>query len=608
MRNFIPFVFVCFLCIPAFGTGLIIKLEKGNASAMLHDGYASLEVSGGQPPYTYKWSDKATPLSSSSAGGLAEGSVYSVVVSDSQGRAAAREFRIPATYPGEKINHFFDYMVKAFSSVLMVDIFAMLELYDPVLYSPTGEMLLYPNGDPQKMSIPFIVVWLIVGAIFFTFKLNFASIRCFRHAISLVRGRYDRPEDKGDISHFQALTTALSATVGLGNIAGVAIAISIGGPGAVFWMVLAGFFGMSSKMAESMLGVQFRRHGADGTVSGGPMYYLRYAFGATAVGRRTGKFVAAMFAVLLIGGSFGGGNMFQANQAFSQLSMMLPFFEDKGVYFGLLLAFLVGAVIIGGIKSIAGVTSKIVPFMAVLYVTTSLVIIFMNIGQAGQVAREVIEGAFSAPAAKGGFVGVLIMGIRRAAFSNEAGIGSAAIAHSAAKTKEPASEGIVALLEPFIDTVVICSLTAMVLMFTGFHNPEAAAGLQGAQLTSSAFGSVFWLFPWFLLVAIFLFSFSTMVAWSYYGIKGFDYLFGAASEKYFGNRKVSDTAYRLLFLLFIVVGAASSLSSVIDFSDMMILGMALPNIFGLYIYAPRIKRGLDKYWAKVKSGEIAPVK
>jgi len=583
---------------------LHITLEYKNKSDKLHDGYAKVTASGGQAPYQYKWSNKSTRLVSNTAEGLVEGRMYEVVVSDATGNVVAKEFKIPVQNFGERINHFFHYMVKATSSVLMADVFAILELYDPTLYDENGQMLVHPNGDPQKMSIPFIVVWLIIGAIFFTFKLKFINIIGFKHAIHLVQGKYDNPRDKGEISHFQALTTALSATVGLGNIAGVAIALSLGGPGAVFWMIIAGVLGMSTKFAEATLGVQFRRINKNGSVSGGPMYYLKYAFGMSKIGKKTGHFVAVLFALLLIGGSYGAGNMFQANQTFSQLSMMIPQFQGHGFAVGVALSVLVGMVIIGGIRTIARVTSKIVPFMALFYISTALVIIAMNITHTGEVVSLIFNGAFCAPALKGGFVGVMIMGIRRATFSNEAGIGSAAIAHSAVKTHEPVSEGIVALLGPFIDTVLICTLTAFVLLFTGYYNPADHGGLQGSQLTSAAFGSVFWIFPWFLLIAIFLFSFSTMISWSYYGLKGFDFLFGKYSEKLFGSRTISDTMYKLSFLAFIVIGSSSNLGSVIDFADMMILGMALPNIFGLYIFAPKIKRNLASYLRKLETGKI----
>ena len=472
-------------------------------------------------------------------------------------------------------------------------------------FKPVVENYLVPVifWDPIKAmgfdvgaSVPIVVVWLVFGAIYFTFRMNFINIRGFKHAIALVKGDYDDPNDKGEVSHFQALTTALSATVGLGNIAGVAIAISIGGPGATFWMIVAGLLGMSAKFVECTLGIKYRKIDENGEVSGGPMYYLRDGLAKYNMAG-FGKVLAVLFAILCIGGSFGGGNMFQANQAFSQLEGQFSVLEGNGVYFGLILAVLVGAVIIGGIKSIANITEKIVPFMAVLYVGASLFIILMNYDQIFEVFGIIFDSAFAADAAKGGFVGVLIQGFKRAAFSNEAGVGSAAIAHSAVKTNEPVSEGIVALLEPFIDTVVICTMTALVIIITGRHT---GYDLEGAQLTSSAFESVISWFPMLLVVAIFLFAFSTMISWSYYGLKAWTYLFGKS--------KFTEYSYKLIFLLFIVVGSSVSLGAVIDFSDMMILAMAFPNILGLYLMSGEVRADLRDYMSRIKSGAIKKFK
>jgi AGCS family alanine or glycine:cation symporter len=335
------------------------------------------------------------------------------------------------------------------------------------------------------------------------------------------------------------------------------------------------------------------------------MYYLKEGLKKKKLGL-LGKFLALLFAILVIGGSIGGGNMMQSNQAFEQFALFFPATERFGFWYGLVLAFLVGLVIIGGIKNIARVTSKIVPFMALLYVSTALVIIFMNINYADDAFMLIIRGAFSPEALKGGFIGVLIFGFQRGAFSNEAGIGSASIAHAAAKTDEPVSEGIVALLEPFVDTIVVCTMTALVIIFTGLH--DGSSELEGVQLTSAAFGSVFSWFPLLLLVAVTLFAFSTLISWSYYGLKGFDYLFGGLSEKYLGSRIYTDTLYRLFFLSCIVIGASSNLLTVLDFSDMMILCMAFPNIVGLVILAPEVRRDLKSYWNRLKSGEIVKYK
>ena len=468
-------------------------------------------------------------------------------------------------------------------------------------FKPIVEDYLVPVifWDPIKFfgfdvgaDVPIVVIWLVFGAVYFTFRMGFVNIRGFRHAIELVRGDYDDPDDKGEVSHFQALTTALSATVGLGNIAGVAIAISIGGPGATFWMIVAGLLGMSAKFVECTLGVKYRKLDEYGEVSGGPMYYLRDGLAKYNMAI-LGKFLAVLFAILCIGGSFGGGNMFQANQAYAQLSGQFPALAGNGPMFGFILAILVGAVIIGGIKSIANVTEKVVPFMAALYVGTALIIILMNITQVGNVFSMIIFGAFTPAAGLGGVVGVLIQGFRRAAFSNEAGVGSASIAHSAAKTNEPVSEGIVALLEPFIDTVVICTMTALVLIITGFHDVQ---GVEGAQMTSKAFGSVFSWFPYLLVIAIFLFAFSTMISWSYYGLKAWTFLFG--------KNKISEYSYKLLFLFFIVIGSSVKLGSVLDFSDMMILAMAFPNIIGLLILSKEVHIDLEDYFNRIRTGVI----
>jgi AGCS family alanine or glycine:cation symporter len=445
-------------------------------------------------------------------------------------------------------------------------------------------------------SIPIVVVWLVFGALFFTIKMNFINVRAFKHAIDLVRGKYDDPNDEGEVSHFQALATALSATVGLGNIAGVAVAITVGGPGATFWMIVAGLLGMSSKFVECTLGVKYRVVNENGEVSGGPMYYLKNGLAKYGYGN-IGKILAVLFAILCIGGSFGGGNMFQANQAYAQLSGQFPMLSGNGPMFGFLLAILVGTVIIGGIKSIARVTEKIVPFMAVLYVAAALVILVVNFSEIGNAFAMIFKGAFAPSAAFGGFIGVIIQGFRRAAFSNEAGVGSASIAHSATKTNEPVSEGIVSLLEPFIDTVVICTMTALVIIVTGMSGVQ---GVEGAQLTSQAFESVISWFPYVLVIAIFLFAFSTMISWSYYGLKSWTYLFGSS--------KKSELVYKLIFLIFIIVGSSVKLGAVLDFSDMMILAMAFPNILGLLILSGEVKIDLKEYLNKVKNGVIKKIK
>ena len=449
----------------------------------------------------------------------------------------------------------------------------------------------------QNKEVPFIVIWLIFGALFFTFKMNFINLRGFNHAISLVKGDYHDPNNKGEVSHFQALTTALSGTVGLGNIAGVAIAISLGGPGATFWMIVAGLIGMSSKFVECTLGVKYRKIDENGIVSGGPMYYLKDGLAKKNL-PNLGKFLAILFAILCVGGSIGGGNMFQANQAFAAFKTVFPAMSNFGPLFGLFLAILVGVVIIGGIKSIAKVTEKIVPFMAAIYVGAALIIIGYHFTDLHIVFSKIIKGAFSPEAGLGGFIGVLIVGFKRAAFSNEAGVGSASIAHSAAKTKEPVSEGMVALLEPFIDTIVICTITAIVIIITGSYTN--VGGLGGSELTSQAFGSVIWWFPYILTIAIFLFAFSTIISWSYYGLKSWTFLFGQS--------KATELTYKVLLMFFVVVGSSVNLGSVLDFSDMMILAMAFPNIIGLLFLSSEVKEDLKTYFEKVKNGSIKKFK
>ena len=576
---------------------LVITESISNLTKDINDGKISVVVSGGEKPYKYFWSDKNSPLHLSFSDSLTEGVEHSLNVIDVNGVELTKIFVIETESFQEDINNAFIPVVSFLDKIIFWDPFYSLGLYDNIIRDSSGEILKNANGTNKTTKIPIVVVWLVLGAIFFTIRMKFINIRGFKHAISLVKGDYDDPNDKGEVSHFQALTTALSATVGLGNIAGVAIAIAVGGPGATFWMIIAGLLGMSSKFVECTLGVKYRKVDENGEVSGGPMYYLRDGLAKYNAGG-LGKVLAVLFAILCIGGSFGGGNMFQANQAYEILGAQFPMMADNGPLFGVVLAILVGAVIIGGIKSIANVTDKIVPFMAVLYVGAALVVIFANFGQIGTVFALIFDGAFNSDAALGGVIGVLIQGFRRAAFSNEAGVGSASIAHAAAKTSEPVSEGIVSLLEPLIDTVVICTMTALVIIITGHH--VDTGGLGGVQLTSSAFGSVISWFPYLLVVAIFLFAFSTMVSWSYYGLKSWEYLFGKS--------KLSEYSYKIIFLIFIVIGSSVSLGAVLDFSDMMILAMAFPNILGLLFLSKEVKSDLDSYFERLKSGDIKKFK
>ena len=508
------------------------------------------------------------------------------------------------------------------------------EAFQPVADWWEG-FVLTPVSFSETVQIPFVVILLVLGALFFTVTFSFVNIRKFPLAINVVRGKYDDIEGggepittdtvhttaegdivdtiriegtEGEVSHFQALATAVSGTVGLGNIAGVAIAIAIGGPGATFWMIICGLLGMSTKFVECTLGVAYRDVDAKGSVYGGPMYYL--SRGLNERGFKTiGKILGILFAVLCIGASFGGGNAFQSNQAAQQISSMIGLEGGaSGFIIGLVLAGFVGIVIIGGIKRIASVTEKIVPFMAGIYILACLIIIFSNIGFMGEAIGMIFSGAFTPMAGLGGLIGVLIVGFQRAAFSNEAGAGSAAIAHSAVKTKYPASEGIVALLEPFIDTVVICTMTALVIIFFNqngvfdYGNLDAGNNvilnsgegvLGGVDLTSAAFKSVLPGFEYILTIAIILFAFSTMISWSYYGLQSWKFLFGRSI--------ISDLTYKIIFLIFIVIGAAATLDAVIKFSDAMILALVFPNMIGLFFLFPKVREELNKYLTAIKA-------
>ena len=484
---------------------------------------------------------------------------------------------IPSLSFSESINNFFGHINHAIASVFFFDLLFFTD----------------------SLSLPLTVAWLVVGAVFFTFYFRFINIRGFKHAIDITRGKFDRPEDQGEVSHFQALTTALSATVGLGNIAGVAIAVSIGGPGATFWMIIAGLLGMSSKFTECTLAMIYRGKRNDGHIMGGPMEYL--SVGLAEQGKaKLGKVLAFLFCILTIGGSFGGGGSFQVNQALHAISETIPFLGEHRWVFGLIMAIFVGIVIIGGIQRIAGVAEKIVPLMCGIYIAACLYILFVNFTEIPAAFALILKSAFTPAAGYGGFLGVLITGFRRAAFSNEAGVGSAAIAHSAAKSEYPVQEGIVALLEPFIDTVVICTMTALVIVITGaYNNPlytDMIQANQGAALTSRAMGEVIPWFPYVLSVSVVLFAFSTIISWSYYGERCFSYIF---SEKY-------SMVFKLALCVVVFLGAITTSTNVLEFGDLMILGMAFPNILGVYFLMPRVRKELDEYLAKVKDGTVKP--
>ncbi len=471
-------------------------------------------------------------------------------------------------------------------------------------------------------NVPLVLILLVLGAVVFTIYFAFINIRRFPLAIQIVRGKYDAVEQgadpvttpnlnvvdgdivdtirieghSGEVSHFQALATAVSGTVGLGNIAGVALAIALGGPGATFWMIVCGLLGMSTKFVECTLGVKYRDLGNDGTVYGGPMYYMTKGFGELGLAK-FGKGLAILFAVLCVGASFGGGNAAQSNQAASQLASLFGMTGgSSGTIIGFALALMVGIVIIGGIKRIASVTEKLVPLMAIIYIGACLFIIFAHFSYIDDAIGLIMSNAFNPQAGLGGVFGVMIIGFQRAAFSNEAGAGSASIAHSAVKTKYPASEGLVALLEPFIDTVVICTMTALVIIIFNsggvFEYGTAnvvidGQSVGGSVLTSLAFADTLPWFPYILTVAIVLFAISTMISWSYYGLQAWMYLFGKS--------KASELTYKFVFLLFIVIGAAANMSAVWGFSDAMILAMVFPNMIGLFFLFPKVKEELNKY-------------
>ena len=481
-----------------------------------------------------------------------------------------------------------------------------------------GSVIFYDILIFSDNKIPLAVVWLVIGALFFTFKTRFINIRAFGHAIQVVRGskastssnkedsknlfrvlwkficdffKFKSTNSSEEVSHLQALTTALSATVGLGNIAGVAVAISIGGPGATFWMILAGFIGMSSKFTECTMAQIYKVKRPDGTIMGGPMEYLQD--GLKEIGhKKLGRILSVLFAVLCVGGSFGGGGSFQVNQSLSAVKLTLPYVGEYPWIYGLIFSSLVAAVIFGGIRSIAYTTERIVPLMCGIYLTACIYVIFKHIGSIPWAFGQIVSGAFSPEAGYGGFIGVLVVGFQRAVFSNEAGVGSAPIAHAAAKTEHPVQEGVVALLEPFIDTVVVCTITALVIILTGaYDNPafEAVrAAKEGAALTSYAFAEEVSWFPYVLSVAVFLFAYSTIISWSYYGERCWVFLFG---DQY-------SVVYKVLLCAVVFFGAITSATNILEFGDLMILGMAFPNILGLYLLTPKMTESLKDYQEK----------
>ena len=444
-----------------------------------------------------------------------------------------------------------------------------------------------PVGDA---NLPLIVVWLVAGGLFFTGYLGFINVRGFRHGLALATGRYQNPNAPGEVTQFQALATAVSGTVGVGNIAGVAIAISLGGPGATFWLIVAGLLGMSTKFAECTLAVRYRKTNPDGSVSGGPMYYLEQGLTDLKL-PGVGKALGLFYAMAMVIGCLGIGNMFQSNQAAAIFITVTGAeqspFMGKAWLLGLAMAIVVAIVIFGGIKSIARVTEKLVPFMAVLYSVAAIVIIVFNADKLLWAFGAIWQGAFSPDGVTGGIIGVIVIGFRRAVFSNEAGLGSASIAHSAVKTNFPATEGYVALLEPFIDTVVVCTLTALVIITTVYDPLLANTGISGIEMTTRAFQSTISWSPIPLSVAAILFAFSTMLSWSYYGLKAFTYLFGEAN--------ITQLIFKFIFCIFIVIGSAIQLNALIDLSDALVFIVAIPNLIGLYILAPIVRAEIEKY-------------
>jgi len=449
-------------------------------------------------------------------------------------------------------------------------------------------------------QLPVVVLWLVAGAVFFTFYMGFINLRGFKHAIELVRGDYADPDSHGEVSHFQALATAVSGTVGIGNIGGVAVAVTVGGPGATFWLILAGFLGMSTKFVECTLGVKYRNEFEDGHVSGGPMYYLRQGFADRGM-EGFGKFIGTFYAIGIFIGALGIGNMFQSNQAYVQLNNVSGgALDGLGWLVGLILAGVVFSVIIGGIKSIARVTEKIVPFMAIFYCLFAIIVILMNASTIPTAIGNIFNGAFTGEGVAGGALGAMIIGFQRAVFSNEAGIGSASIAHSAVRTDEPITEGIVSLLEPFIDTIVICTITALVIGTAQVAAPDFAGTAQGVAMTSAAFEREFSWFPIPLAFAALMFAFSTMISWSYYGLKGWTYMFGESER--------GQTIYKLIFCAFVALGCVVQLGPILDISDALVFLICVPNILGLYFLAPIVKREMNSYFARIQSGEIKKFK
>ncbi len=603
-----------------FSVGLIIGVATGQVMAQKPSGGTANQAVASQTPAARQAPGSSTAAGTASPATAATSDKPTAEPTEGKKEPTGRKKQ---NWMGKVDTFFGDYVVTPFGEVLFYDFgthdyfLRRLERmdvnHDKIIErsEARGELLanfkqLDKNHDGVlekdeyevlAPSVPFVVVWLLAGALFFTLRMSFINIRGFWHAIRLTRGDYDDPNETGEVSHFQALSSALSATVGLGNIAGVAIAVGSGGPGAVFWLIVAGLLGMSSKFAECTLGQMYRKVSADGVVSGGPMHYLRDGFRDLGWGR-LGAVLATVYAVICMGASFGGGCAFQVGQSLGPIREQIWQLDRWPWIYGLVMAALVGVVIIGGIRRIAATASKIVPLMCSIYVLMALMVLGYHYHRIIPAFSMIFSQAFTANAIYGGFLGVAVIGIKRAVFSNEAGIGSASIAHAAAKTEEPISEGIVALLEPFIDTVVVCTMTGLVIVITGVYAKPEYADLvvrnEGAALTSQALGHVSSIFPLVLCLAVMLFAYSTMISWSYYGERCWSLLFGTRSSM----------IYKLTFLGFVFLGSIITAKNVKDFSDFMILSLAFPNILGVAILSGKVRRALDDYWQRYKSGEL----
>lgn len=459
--------------------------------------------------------------------------------------------------------------------------------YAPILFWPV-----------PIIKLPLILFIMVTGGLFFTIRFGFLNVKMFKHAIDIVKGDYDHPDHEGDITHFQALTSSLSATIGLGNIAGVAVAIGAGGPGAIFWLWIVAFFGMSMKFASCTFAQLYRTKDSKGGMLGGPMVYLSEGLSEEGF-PKVGKIVGGFFAFMTILASFGGGNLFQANQTFEIIKSQFPSANPWIV--GLVLALLAGIVLLGGIKRIAKVTSKLIPLMCVFYITTCIIIVGSNIGEVPAMLGSIFSQALTGNAAFGGFLGIMIQGVKRGSFSNEAGLGSAAIAHSAAKTDEPVREGFVAMIGPFIDTHLVCTMTALTILITGAHLDPNVQG-KGVEMTSLAFASLGSFMPYLLLVAICIFAYSTVISWSYYGERAVEYLFGSS----LGENAIK--MYKVTYVLIIILGPVLSVGHVVDFADLMLLSMAFPNILGMIYLHKKVLSKIHDYMERFRAGNMVKYK